>query len=340
MPESAEYPMIIGMSNITNLADSPQYQKETLKLIEKSFQYSSPFKFDVDFAPLYNERNFKNCHILLENDEVIGHIGCLQKDIELLSKHKVNMFGGIVIKDEYRGQGKFNLLFSHVLSLYSEACLSFLWSEKLALYERFHFYPCVNLIHYLKSEKPFGSNWHETKLASLTSEDLRQLKELYSASDEIRISRSEKDWEELALITSARLFIKKQGNKIKNYFFIDKGQDLTEIIHEYGKIDDHELSEMINIGNVWTPYISEKNFSCRELFGSVAKIESANAFKTFLAEFAGAEFISQTDQEITIKIDDEEFTLKVKDFLPGLFGPGKFTEFETPDLFISGLDSI
>lgn len=332
--------MIIGMSNITNLADSPQYKNKTLKLIEESFQYSSSFRFDVDFYPLFNEDNFENCHILIENDEVIGHIGCLQKDIELLSTHKVNMFGGIAIKDEYRGKGKFSSLFSHVLNLYSDACLSFLWSEKLSLYERFHFYPCVNLIHYLKNEKNISSDWIETELKNLTPDELKQVKDLYSASDEVRLLRTDVDWSQLAQITSTRLFIKKDSDKIHNYFFIDKGQDLTEIVHEYGVINDLDLSEMISIGNVWSPYISEKKFLCRELFGSVVKIENTDAFKNFLSEFAGAEFLKQTDQEVTIKLDEEEFTLKIKDFLPGLFGPGKFAEFDTPDLFISGLDSI
>ena len=328
------------MSKVTNLHDSPEFREKTLAMIEKSLGYEKENSFQVDFYPLFNESNYKNCHILIEEDKVIGHIGCLSKRFELLNSHPINMYGGIAIEEGSRGKGYFTNFFQEVLKLSPAACLSFLWSDQLDLYEKFDFYPCIELFHYHKSEDGPSNKWVKTSLKELSEDQVKQLSSLYQSNDEIRILRDKKDWETLSNITSTDLYIRTNQNQIENYFFIHKGQDLKDIIHEYGEINDETVKELTTMGHVWTPYRSKSHFSRQELFGSVVRLGDEDLFKKFVKELAGADLVNRNESEITVRLDDEEFTLLIKDFLPGLLGPGKFKEFETQDLFISGLDSI
>tara|TARA_Y100000768_G_C23981955_1_gene686388 strand:+ start:1502 stop:2494 length:993 start_codon:yes stop_codon:yes gene_type:complete len=330
----------MGMRKVTNLEESPEYEKETLELIESSLGYDKNNQFSIDFYPLFNKDNLKNCFILLEDKKVIGHIGCLNRKFDLLTEHPINMYGGIAIHKDFRGKGLFTDFFHKVLNSSSKAALHFLWSEQLELYEKFNFYPCVELIHYNKIDSPSSHQWDQTKLKDINQKDLNQIKDLYTLNEEIRLLRDDKHWTELSKISSSDLYLKREGEKILNYFFMNKGQDLKGIIHEYGIINEHELSELISFGHLWSPYKGDAELSHQILFGSVARLGDSKLFNYFLNEYAGAEFISSTEDEITVKLDSEEFTLSQKDFLPGILGPGKFKEFETQDLFISGLDSI
>lgn len=328
------------MSKVTNLYDSPEYEKETLNLIESALGYDKKNSFSVDFYPLFNKDNFKNCHILLEDKKVIGHIGCLPRKLELLTLHPINMYGGIAMHPDYRGKGFFTDFFKQVLMSSPKAALHFLWSEQLELYERFDFYPCLELNHYNRADSPSPSEWTKTQLNKLEESQLRQIKDLYTTNDEIRIVRDEKHWGSLSKVTSSELYLKLDGEKILNYFFMHKGQDLADIIHEYGAIDNQVLSEMIQYGHVWSPFNAKADLTKQILFGSVARLGENQLLNTLLMEYAGTELIETREEELTVKIDDEEFTLQKKDFLPGLLGPGKFKEFETQNIFISGLDSI
>lgn len=328
------------MTKLTNLQESPQYIDSVLKMIEKALGYEKNQSFKVDFYPLFNERNFKNCHILIEGEVIIGHIGCLTKNIELLSHHPINMYGGIAIAEEFRGKGYFRDFFEEVQKKSPEASLSFLWSDQLDLYEKFNFYPCVDLFHYHMTDTPAKGLWQKTKLKEITQPELKTLKRLYQDNEELRPVRTDQDWQDLTEIASSDLFILKSETGIENYFFINKGQDLPNIIHEYGHVDDRVIEDLTTFGHLWTPFKSEKEFEKQELFGSVVKLGSIDRLAPLLSELAGVELITLEGEEISVKMDDEEFTLLQKDFLPGLLGPGKFKEFDTQDLFISGLDSI
>ena len=327
---------IMGMRKVTNLEESPEYEKETLELIESSLGYKKNNQFSIDFYPLFNKDNFKNCFILLEDKKVIGHIGCLNKKFELLTEHSINMYGGIAIHTDFRGKGLFTDFFHEALKSSPKAALHFLWSEQLELYEKFGFYPCVELIHYDRTDSVSSHRWSQTKLKDISQKDLNQIKDLYTSIEEIRLLRDDKHWTALSKIS----YIKREGEKILNYFFMHKGQDLKDIIHEYGVIDEQELSELISFGHLWSPFKGDAELSHQILFGSVVRVGDSKLFNYFLNEYAGAELISSNEDEITVRLDSEEFTLSQKDLLPGILGPGKFKEFETQDLFISGLDSI
>src|SRR5690606_28975779 len=126
----------------------------------------------------------------------------------------------------------------------------------------------------------------------------RQLHKLYHNQSETRVHRDDAHWKKLEGITSSKLFVKRQGDKIVNYFFKDKGEDLNDIIHEYGSISELELREMIAHGTVWTP----QNFANLEsdvLFGALVKIGNQHSFKQFVHDYTRGYFqVEKTDDAL------------------------------------------
>lgn len=324
---------------IVRLSDHKALEPEVLKLIELSFGYQPENSFKVDFYPLIKPENHQNCFVLLVDGKVTGHIGCLQKKITLKSKHLINMFGGIVLAKEYRGKGLFKEFFETVQKNFEQAALSFLWSDKLDLYARFNFFPCVDLYQYHQRESSDANHTLRTCLLKDLSEAERdELKQLYLRSDELRIDRSAQDWEDLKQITSAQLLLLEANSKIENYAFIHKGQDLPGVVHEYGYLNSEFLKILTQYGNVWTPQDFES--PRQQLYGSVVKAHPNRAFRSFVKEHCDVEVKDFNGNDILLNLEGEEFDLDIKDFLPGVFGPGQFKEISAKSLFISGLDSI
>ena len=56
----------------TTLAQYPQLFDETNSLIEKALNYPPSEKFFVDFYPMMNPKNFKNNHIIYNQEVRIG----------------------------------------------------------------------------------------------------------------------------------------------------------------------------------------------------------------------------------------------------------------------------
>ena len=329
---------------ITTLKDSPQYIPQTQALIEQAFGYTEGNKFSIDFYPLYNKKNFHNCFIALEDNQVVAHIGCREVAFDLGEHIPVNMFGGIAVKEEVRGKGYFKKLFQYALEQYSQVALSFLWSDKLELYEKFQFYPCLDLNQYSQLDSASGSgsgskySIEQTKLAILDPNSLNQLAQIYTLSEEIRLVRDTQAWQDLCHIDSAQLYLIKKGDVIVNYFIKNKGQDLQNIIHEYGYLDEEQLPLMRNHGIVWSAI--DQNLGQQKLYGSVVKIQDESLFKSLVENISNIKMLELSESEITVQIADEIFTLSQKDFLAGFFGPNHFKEIESEPLFISGLDSI
>lgn len=313
----------------TNLEKSPEFAKETKELIEKSFGYDSNNSFDVDFYPLFNKENFKNCHILIDDTKVIAHIGVKQR---MLQEHKLNMYGGIAINENYRGQGVFKRFFNSLLDEYSNCSLHLLWSDKLELYKKFNFHAAGELHQYKekRSEHEFlvkQVDWHNFPIRSL-----------YNNKEELRLSRSSSDWQDLEQISSSELYLVKEGEKIINYFIKNKGADLTNIIHEYGFLNLDQLKVMQNFGTVWSPQNIEEN---ETLFSTVAKVGDTAQFKALVQDLSGLSVKAISYDNIQFTYDGLEINLSHPKFLNGIIGPGRFKELDQlKPLFISGLDSI
>lgn len=169
----------------TNLEKSPQYIEQTKVLIESSFGYSSNHSFAVDFYPLFNPSNFKHCHILIDNNQVIAHIGIKQR---ILKGHKLTMYGGIAISEKYRGKGIFKDFFNSIVTMYSNCALHLLWSDKLDLYKKFGFHPAGELHQYTKEKTPHHYTVEEISWSEF------QYVNLYENANEVRLDRTLSDW--------------------------------------------------------------------------------------------------------------------------------------------------
>ncbi len=314
----------------SNLKNSKEYVEKTINLIENAFNYTKEHSFNTDFYPLMKESNHKNCHILIDNDVVVAHIGALTHQLKVKNKiYSFTMFGGIAVSDKYRGKGLFKKLFNEVIHKYQDQAFYLLWSEKTQMYEKFDFYPCGQLNQY---ESNFNnSSYTQSNFKELSKDDLKQIKNLYNSENELRPIRKEKDWNELASITSTDLYLKKEDNIIKNYFFKNKGADLTNIIHEYGNARE----ELTAYGSLWTP----KNLNLTPIYLNAFLLKPGAEFKDFIFNYCQIEIEELTENSKFI-FQKQNYEMSKAELLAGIFGPGRFEELSCPFIFIPGVTSI
>lgn len=324
----------------TNLAEDPVYYKDTIKLIEEAFDYSVENRFDIDFYPLMEINNHSNCHIITIDDEVVAHIGVLVKTINISNEcFQVAMYGGIAVNKEHRGKGLFKELFHKILKKYKQSALHLLWSDQLDMYESFGFFPAIEQIEYNQSLDD-AIEFQAKKLNDLTPEELSKLKEIYNNSKEIRINRTDTDWEILKGITSADLYIKRTNSEISNYFFMNKGEDLDGVVIEIGDLCD--LEEIVKYGITWSP-INFSNDDVDHLYAAVIKVGDYKIFSKFVHNFSNELITIKeiSEQSITFSFDTNQYELSHGEFLTGIFGPSQFDELSgCSPIYISGLDSI
>lgn len=327
----------------TNLKESAHYIDKTQALIEKSFGYPEEQSFKRDFYPLFNESNFQNCHILVNEDEVIAHIGVKAKYIDLNGHtFRLNFYGGIAIAEKYQGQGLFKDFFKSLLKQYNDCTLHLLWSEKTELYKKFGFYPAIEQFKYLQKDNPSPTdNYEICKLSKLNSNQKNFLIKSYSNIIEKRILRSDHEWNEVFEISSATVYFFKKDGKYINYFIKNKGADLTNIIHEYSFLTEEFLEKFTHLGEVWTPSFISQKIDYDILFAALVKPGETKSFNHFIKLYSGAIVESLSEDKIKFHFNGAFYEASITDFLQGLFGPGKYKEFlKTDPFFISGLDSI
>lgn len=336
------------MGNIFPLSEKPSCFEDTLKLIEKSFHYQAEHQYKIDFAPLLDQSNHENCFIYLdENENLIGHIGTKSKILNINEKkYNITLLGGIAVDESRRGEGIFQSLFQYVLAeKRSDTCFFLLWSDLEKLYKKFGFYLCGTQFEISKDKS--NHSFIKTKYAYLSLLEKDTIKSLYKNSFcgmYLSLERTDKDWDLIEKISSAELFIRKINGQIEDYFFKGKGQDLQDVIYEYGTTKDigHLINEIASFGKVWTgkETSSSQNIQYQFFLGP----GDLRLFSDFIYQFTNQKFtirnINVMKQEVFFDFNGETLVLEMSDFLRGVFGPGTFEELSTPTFFISGLDSI
>jgi predicted GNAT family N-acyltransferase len=336
------------MGNIFPLSQKPSCYEATIKLIEASFQYKKPHSFEIDFAPLIDKSNHHNCFILLdENENVLAHIGAKDRFLSVNNKkYPITLIGGIAVDEKRRGEGIFQTLFMDVLAeKRSDTTLFLLWSDLEKLYNKFGFFLCGTQFEFSSGIE--DSPYIKTTYSSLNDDEKKQVRSLYLESFSkifLTTTRDEKDWSDLAKVTSAELFLQKHNGKVESYYFQNKGQDLPGIIYEYGtkkEITDF-IQEIGQYGKVWMAkeLVSTENLQY-QFFMSPGDLR---LFSEFILSLTNQQFairnINIMKQEVYFDYGDETLSLETSDFLRGVFGPGAFEEIEIPTLYLSGLDSI
>ena len=339
------------MGNIFRLSEKASCFEQTLKLIEQSFGYNKPDRFDVDFAPLIDKSNHDHCFILLDdNENVVAHIGTKDKFLTLRGEtFRVCLLGGIAVEENSRGKGYFQTLLQDVIAeKRSDSTFFLLWSNNTKLYNKFGFHLCGTQYEIDKIEKNERSeHFEKTKYHHLKEEDKIQIHNLYNHSFSkiyLTFDRSEKDWIELEKLTSSDLYIKRNDSGITDYFFMNKGQDLIGIIYEYGTFSEipKSLQSMSHYGKVWTgkPFIETENVQY-QFFMAPGDVR---LFARFILNYTNLQIsirdINVLKQEVFFDFNGELYSLELEEFLRGIFGPGIFEELEVPVFFVSGLESV
>lgn len=339
--------------NRTNLAQNPELYNETVRLIEKSFNYPPGHSFEDDFYNLLTPINHKHNHILVDGDKVVAHIGVNLKEV---AKDEISclvaFIGGVAVNEDYRGQGHFKTLFNYVIEKYSENCAFFLlWSDKSELYKKYDFYEfgaVTQLGQKEEDEDYFNSlGFKKTKLKSLKEEEIKKLHKLYkhNVSGYLAPKRTPRSWDTISNIVTTDLYIQKDNREITNYFFINKGFDLPGVIHENSFFKDEPLLEKFKEYKLWLP---EKHSTYMEssasLYTGIIKIANTALFSDFIRKiFSNDLLISEViDNNVEFSFKEEDFTLPLDEFVHFILGPHPAEEFLPYGnwFFIPGLDSI
>lgn len=333
----------------TTLKESPSLFEETLRLIEKSFHYKKPFSFKEDFAPLMDPSNHHNCFIFTdENNKVIAHIGMKDKILRVNGKdHALCLLGGIAVDEERRGEGLFRSLMEDVISEKRSDCAFFLlWSDQEKLYKKFGFSLCGPQYEYAKENG--NGNFEKTKFSALSPQDKGAIQFLFEksfAKNALTPVRNAEDWELIAKTTSADLHIKRENGRPVAYFFMNKGQDLSGIIYEFGFQGEVEkfIREAKTYGTLWSPVpLADSN---TQQFQFMLAPADRRMFAAFVHDYTAGKFqlrdINLIKGEVYFDFEEETLSLEIPEFLRGMLGPGPFEELgDVAPLFISGIDSI
>ena len=336
----------------STLAQLPDFFEDTIKLIEKEFEYPTHHSFLTDFYPLMGPLNHENCHILIDEDKVIGHIAVKERTLSYKgSSTKVALIGAIALNEKYQQQGNFTPFFNAIIERYSRKnALLFLWSDLKPLYNRFNFFEAGGVIQTGKKKllnENLPKDWEATQFVKLNDNDFNKIKTLYKEQDLLTLERDESDWDQIKEISSASLYIKRKNEEICSYFVKDKGNDLTGIIHEFVTKGNGTLEaiELFTDYQVWLPEVFNSTFNKKDIFfSSFIRISNVELLSTFLQSLTKDQVsvMSYKDKSVKAKYKEAEFDFSIEEFLTGLFGPNPIEEFSEimPHLYIAGLDSI
>lgn len=342
----------------TTLAENPEYYEEVLALIEKEFNYSEEYSFGEDFHLLINPLNFENSHFFIDkkSNSVVSHVAFCKRE---MTKNNISIpvvfIGGIATHIDFRGRGLFRELMNEILSENNNECaLYFLWSEIPGLYEKFDFALGGGLLetgsaHFDLKNPPIG--FIKRKFSELSNKEFNQIMQIYKENNEalfFTVKRTAKDWSLIKEVSSIDLFIKKnEAGNIQEYFCINKGKDLKNIIHEIGALPKHlpGLIKTIKAYKCWLPeYMEGYDSNKNELFYTAyIRLSSIELLNTFLDNISRGKLkIVSIDQEVSFVFQNEAFKVSRSEFIQFLFGPKMLKEFEEFGLspYISGTDSI
>lgn len=238
----------------------PQYYNEVVQIIEKELGYTPANHFSDDFLPLMEANNWENCYVIFKDQEVIGHIGIKPttfsfNEIEL----RFALIGGICLKEKHQGKGYFKEVFPQILNeRKNEFALFLLWTGEAQGYQKFGFYEIGRMIQTGEYNFDNSLRFFARKLNLLSSEEKEYIKTSYQHSfrNHFKPQRSAHDWEVFFRMPSVDVYFKRRSDKFLSYFMINKGQDLTQIIHEIGSHDHNEFIQLchdLNKFKTWLP---------------------------------------------------------------------------------------
>ena len=328
--------------SITTVQQGPHLLPKVLELVENAFEYFPPHEFAIDFYPLIKNDNSENLYVLCENDTPVAHVGVLPK-ILCLKEHSfpVALIGGIATAEANRGKGYFDKLITYALKNHSHCMGYFLWGGAKSLYEKYGFHQ----IGVVRQQKGLSfsppSDYSRVSCKNLSPRNKRQLQNIHHLNTQNFISL-QRNWSDVENITSAHLYIKQNKNsEITNYFFVGKGRDFPEIVHETFGLPGHP--EHLPSLTCWMPD-TPAYAHLPALYGCLFKTGNPGIFKNFAELYSGntLDIRAIHDEGVSFSFQGNSFQFSMSDFLTGLLGPDAIEEFKKfyMPLWFGGVDSI
>jgi predicted N-acetyltransferase YhbS len=336
-------------TQVIRLSETPELLSQVVKIIEKEFGYKAENSVEVDFYPLLKEDNFYNNFVLINDvNEVLGHVGtkpCVYSIGE--NQYPILHMGGIAVPAEHQGKGYFRKLFSEVVyQLEKRHAFLFLWSDKQDLYEKFGFFPVGGQIQPKESYKDI-EGYQKTTYKELNENEKQNIQDIYKANS-LFFFKPDRDWDDFANTTSANLYIKKDSQEIIGYYLEGKGQDLNNVIHEFGIHIDHFEEEFVSFQDnaCFMPFqffpIEQDFFQLQ--YTALCKFGNPYFLQNFIKDFSRGEIqnIQKKDDQLTFIFDNNDYQLTSREMLEALWGPQVVQEFfgRYQGLYIPGIESI
>lgn len=332
---------------VSNLKDRPDLFNPTMDLIEASFHYQFPNKFEIDFHPLVSPRNLENCHIILnESDKVIGHIGFIKKNLVIQNELIPIIFvGGVCIDQKFQGQGLAQKYFKDLINQYKTACaLLVLWSDLNHFFEKLGFYECGEIFQTGSNNIDDSSlhNYIPRDWSSLSDIELTKIEamRIKTYPDSLFLKRDDSDWKDIKGIRSAKLFLNDQS-----YFIINKGQDLDGVIHEFGSFETKQFIHRFQEFPLWVYgsklYVPKFH---QKIFLGLFSIGEPTLLRKLISEVSNGEItdlIVKPSGMVCFKHNGFNQEMSSQNFLQSIWGPHKIIEFSNyKPIIISGLESV
>jgi hypothetical protein len=117
--------------------------------------------------------------------------------------------------------------------------------------------------------------------------------------------------------------------------------DLTDIIHEH-VLSEQSLIDLEGL-KIWAPKDQYHKFEAC-FYSCMARVVDQDLFKSLIKVWSKNQLTvtGLNNDLVQFSFNGEHFQLTTQEFLTGIWGPNKLSEFSTlgPELFFSGLDSI
>ncbi len=247
-----------------NLAQFPHKVDHYLELIEKSFGYCHPYKFNIDFYPLVNEQNFHHCFMYMdEAQNIVATCAAQSRFLSTSIEIPIVFLGGIAVDEKLRNQGMGKKIVTETIGQFDDVAYFGLWSEKKQFFNALGFFDYGDqfflpqmYLHYEKSSMTL-------RTYSLNKLDLQQKKywmDCYKKIEKkyLSVLRKDKDWENIFQISSAHYLEIFHGTRRVGYAVVDKGMDLQNVIHEFYVSPDLELLALEKLNqqySLWLPIL-------------------------------------------------------------------------------------
>jgi GNAT superfamily N-acetyltransferase len=209
--------------------------KPVLEFLNKELRPKARFSIEQEYPSLFKDLPGGESLFIKREGNIVSHVGTLVREYRYNElRFKVGLIGSVATNFHHRGSGLASLLLKEAVNrLKSHGCvIAVLWSDKPDFYSPLGFYRAGQ-------EKDFQfsmeSVFEPTELSreGVSEIEVHKLWRLYQKHSG-RVDRSLEEMKALLGIPNTRVFVTERSGEITSYLVINKGNDFTGYIHEWG----------------------------------------------------------------------------------------------------------